>query len=62
MEIRTVRFFCLKCGKEMWLGKPVVELWKVNKKLTFKELEYSLECTDCMLAEIRKECNESISS
>ena len=58
MEIRIVRFFCPKCGKEMWLGKSVEDLWRDNQGLMFKELEYLLECTDCILAAIRKEHDE----
>ncbi len=54
VDIRVIRFFCPKCGKEMWLGRSAEELWVANSRTSFASLEYLLECSDCLLAEIKK--------
>lgn len=43
-EVRSIRFFCKKCGKEMWED---MILDKNNE--TIGHLYHVLECSDCTL-------------
>lgn len=46
--IKTVRFFCRECGKEIW------ECMQNKDTTTVKEAEDTAICSDCTLKEFRK--------
>lgn len=54
-EIRIIRFFCPKCGKEMWTGLSEGEPWDSRPRMSLFELKRQLECSDCLLLEIHRE-------
>jgi uncharacterized protein with PIN domain len=50
-KIRPIRFFCPKCGKEMWQGVKFEDIGMH----TIKSLLATLICSDCLLKQIKKE-------
>ena len=50
-----IRFFCERCGEEMW---ELVE-WEDISHLTLDEVKQRLVCSDCLLAEARAEAAEA---
>jgi len=44
-----VKFFCPMCGKEVWF---LID-WDHARQYTLNALRILLECSDCILAEIR---------
>ena len=49
-----IRFYCERCGKELCdLAK-----WDWIKDYTLEQVKYLLICSDCLLAEIRKDRDE----
>ena len=57
-EITVVRFFCKRCGKELW---DLVD-WENSymRYFTLEQMKTQLICSDCMLAEIREDRDENI--
>ncbi len=53
-EIKIVRFFCPKCGEEMWQGVPRKNIWDEVRELSFRSLQYQAECSDCRWAETKE--------
>ena len=45
------KWFCNKCGKEIWKGLSN----DIKKTTTVYEMELSCVCTDCAIAESKKE-------
>lgn len=46
-----IKFFCEKCGKEMW---HLPESWDYVKHLTLEDARRLLLCSDCLLAEMKE--------
>lgn len=46
-----IKFYCKKCGKEMW---ELVNFDNI-KHLTLEQTERSLICSDCILKEIKED-------
>ena len=57
--ITCVKFYCKKCGKEMWQNVN----WDNINHLTLKQVKNSLTCSDCILKHLKdekyKQCIES---
>ena len=51
---RSIRLYCTQCGKEMWYGLPLENIWKILQQHDCEELKYQLLCSDCLLAEIKE--------
>lgn len=49
-DIRPVRFFCSKCGKELW--KDISIIGKQSMSIT--EAERRCICSDCLLEDIKE--------
>jgi len=48
--MKSVRFFCVKCGKEIWTKMPE----NVKKTISIKEAEETAICSDCFMGGIFK--------
>jgi len=44
-----IKFYCKKCGKEMWQNVN----WDNINHLTLKQVKNSLTCSDCILKKIK---------
>ena len=51
-----IRFYCPKCGKEMWEGVD----WKDARRYTKHELSSFLMCSGCLSEEIRADKGKEI--
>jgi len=50
-----IKFYCKKCGKEMWQFGDRDSI----KYLTIEQIEHVLICSDCLLKEIQEEQNRA---
>ena len=51
MKNKGVRFFCIKCGKELWRGMSE----EMKETTTIKEAEETAVCSDCFMGIFNKE-------
>ena len=49
--IKFLKFYCPKCGKEMW---QLID-WNNIKDLTLSQIKDMLICSDCLLKEAEHE-------
>lgn len=56
MKNRGVRFFCIKCGKELW--KEMSE--EMKKTTTIKEAEETAVCSDCFMGLFKEKKNTQL--
>ena len=52
-EPTIVKFFCPRCGKEMWELVDWEQDWDRIRRWTLASLKILLVCSDCLLEEIR---------
>ena len=56
MDIRPIRFFCIRCGKEIF---QLVRLGDI-REYTIGEMIDDCECSDCLFKEMGGEPHEEI--